>query len=209
VGQSNRARTRLATTLGQRHDGDGSTPQQQIDPVLDRYRDRFPAGIACLSRNLAAGYTQVLDVLTKRPATIIHGDLHLDNLIFTDDAGPILLDWQGIATGPAIVDLGLFLVGSLSVEDRRDTEMGLLARYHRRLRASGVEEYTFDDLVADYYRSLVWQLAGITGWLARVDLASLVGRERALVDALFAPGQLFAACADHADRLKSLAGRRG
>jgi hypothetical protein len=96
------------------------------------------------------------------------------------------------------VDLGLFIVSSLSVADRRAAEMDLLARYHRALVAGGVGNYSLDDLIADYRRSLVWQLAGITGWLARVDLASLEGRERAFVEALFDPGQVVAACRDHA-----------
>jgi aminoglycoside phosphotransferase (APT) family kinase protein len=145
----------------------------------------------------------------QRPATIIHGDLHLDNLIFTSDAGPVLLDWQGVAAGPAIADLGLFLVGALLVADRRVAETDLLARHYQRLVESGVKGYALDDLVADYHRSLVWQLAGITGWLARVDLASLAGRERALVEALFTPGQVITACADHADQLRQLAGWMG
>jgi hypothetical protein len=72
------------------------------------------------------------------------------------------------------------------------------------LVAAGAGDYPLDDLIADYRRSLVWQFAGITGWLARVDLSTLAGRERAFVEALFTPGQVFAACADHAEDLMRL-----
>jgi len=173
----------------------------QLSQVLDRHRDRIPEATAALSLELAQRYESVLRRLALRPVTVIHGDLHLDNLIFTGDDGVALIDWQNVSAGPAIVDLGLFIVGALSVDDRRTAEMDLLARYHLTLESSGVRDYSFADLVADYRRSLVWQLAGITGWLARVDLASLEGRERALVEALFTPGQVFAACHDHAEWL--------
>jgi len=171
--------------------------RRQLDIVLDRYGERFPPVFAELARELANGYEPILRALAVSPTTVIHGDLHLDNLIFTGD-GVVLLDSQGVAVGPAIVDLGLFIVSSLSVADRRAAEMDLLARYHRALVAGGVGNYSLDDLIADYRRSLVWQLAGITGWLARVELMSLEGRERAFVEALFDPGQVVAACRDHA-----------
>lgn len=73
------------------------------------------------------------------------------------------------------------------------------------LLANGVRNYRLDELITDYHRSLVWQLAGVLGWLALVDLSALVGRERALVEALFSPGQVFAACSDHAESILSLA----
>jgi hypothetical protein len=181
---------------------------QRLGPVLDRYRARIPAGVVQLVRELTGGYESMLRDLAQRPTTIIHGDLHLDNLIFGGAKGVTLLDWQSVAVGPIVIDLGLFLVNSLSVADRRAVEFDILARYHRSLEAGGVTGYRLDDLIDDYFRSIAWQLAGIVGWLARVDLETLAGRERALVDALFVPGQIFAACADHAERLATLAKRR-
>ncbi|MEX2314650.1 MAG: phosphotransferase [Thermomicrobiales bacterium] len=183
--------------------------QGQLESVLDRYRDRIPASAADVSRTLAGRYELILRALDQRPTTVIHGDLHLDNLIFTGGDGVALIDWQGVGVGPAIVDLGLFIVGALSVDDRRTAEMDLLARYHAVLAGHGVRGYSLADLVADYHRSLVLQLAGIVGWLARVDPASLEGRERALVDALFTPGQVFAACADHSEGVAALVNAAG
>ncbi len=176
----------------------------QLESVLDRYRDCILASVVDLSQTVAGRYEVILWALDQRPTTVIHGDLHLDNLIFTGGDAVALIDWQGVSVGPAIVDIGLFIVGSLSVDDRRMAEMDLLARYHAALADHGVRGYSFVDLVVDYQRSLAWQLAGIVGWLARIDLASLTGRERALVDALFTPGQVFAACADHGEGVAAL-----
>ncbi len=179
--------------------------RQILEVVLDRYGTRIPASIARLAREVVDGYEPLLRTLASRPRTIVHGDLHLDNLFFIGESGVRLLDWQGVVAGPAVIDLGVFLVGSLSVADRRKAEMDLLAQYHRRLIANGVRDYRLDELIADYHRSLIWQLAGIVGWLARADLASLAGRERALVEAIFTPGQVLAACIDHVDRFSSRA----
>ncbi len=97
--------------------------------------------------------------------------------------------------------LGLFLTGSLSVADRRSFEVELLVQYHHRLTSYGVTTYAFDELLNDYRLALLWQLAGTVGWLARAELATLEGRERALVEAIFSHGKVFCAVEDHAAML--------
>ncbi len=173
----------------------------QVASVLERYGERIPASVHALMRRLAGGYESVLNALSQRPATMIHGDFHLDNLIFSSPGEPpavTVIDWQSVASGPGVVDLSLFIVGALSVADRRAAEFDLLSRYHRLLVEHGVREYTFDALQADYQLALLWQLAGTVGWLARMDPATLRGRERELVEAIFAPGKVFRAIEDHA-----------
>jgi hypothetical protein len=56
-------------------------------------------------------------------------------------------------------------------------------------------------LLDNYRLALLRQLAGTIGWRARVDLAALAGRERALVEAMSLPGRLFAALEDQHDAL--------
>ena len=43
--------------------------------------------------------------------TLLHGDVHLDNVAFLDQsaAAPVLFDWQCVAKGQGVVDHALFL----------------------------------------------------------------------------------------------------
>lgn len=94
--------------------------------ILDRLRSRLGA---------------LTETLTARTQTLIHGDLHLDNVIFAGARGSrpfIILDWQTASVGPPAWDLALFLTGSLSVGDRRAAEDELLDRYVTLLATHGV-----------------------------------------------------------------------
>jgi aminoglycoside/choline kinase family phosphotransferase len=173
--------------------------RSHVGPVLERFGDCLPAGVRDLAVRLQRSYDAMLATLNGPPATMIHADLHLDNVIFTPSNGiqPVhVLDWQGVARGAGAIDLSLFIVSSLEVDDRRAAERDLLARYHRTLTASGVRDYSRDQLLRDYRLALLWQLGGTIGWLARVDPATLAGRERQFVEAIFTKGQLFAALQD-------------
>jgi aminoglycoside/choline kinase family phosphotransferase len=177
----------------------------QLGPVLERYGARIPQAVRKLALALAAGdrYAAVLTALHGPPTSLIHADLHLDNVLFTSDATPSarIIDWQSVARGVGALDVALFVTGALSVADRRASEGTLLDAYLRLLHEAGVAGFSAARLLDDYQLTLLWQLAGNIGWLARVDLAALAGRERALVEAIFEPGRLFAALEDHHDEL--------
>lgn len=179
----------------------------RVNPFLDRYGDQVPASVHELLRLFASRFEAVLKPLTEPSLTVIHGDLHLDNIMFvTGDGTPAvrIIDWQGVARGPAAVDVALFLVGSLSVEARRETETELLRRYYQNLTDAGVTGYSFGQLLDHYRRALLHQLAGTVGWLSRTSPEDLEGRERELVEAILTKGQLFAALVDHQEGLLPL-----
>jgi aminoglycoside phosphotransferase (APT) family kinase protein len=177
----------------------------QLGPVLERYGARIPPAVRDLALTLAGGnrYAAVLEGLNGPPTTLIHADLHLDNVLFAAGATPgaRIIDWQSVARGVGALDFALFVTGALSVADRRASEAELLDDYRQLLHDAGVTGYSAARLLDDYRLTLLWQLAGNIGWLARVDMATLAGRERALVEAIFEPGRLFAALEDHHDAL--------
>ena len=172
----------------------------QLGPVLERYGERIPTPVRDLALALQDHYAAVLAALNGPPTTLIHADLHLDNVLFTaagDTPMARIIDWQSVTRGLGAFDIALFITGALSISDRRAAEHDLLKHYHQLLSASGVRDYTHGQLLDDYRLALLCQLGGTVGWPARVDLATLTGREHALVEALFEPGQLFAALEDH------------
>ncbi len=184
--------------------GDHRARQERYDrqagPFLERYGHLLPAPVRDLVDRLRGRYAAVSAALDRAPPTIIHADLHLDNVLFNPTGTApraVVLDWQGVATGAAAVDIASFVVGSLCVAGRRTAEDGLLARYHALLAAHGVTGYPVEDLRRDYRLALLCHMAGNVGWLASTDTAELKGRERDLVDAAFGDGRLVTALLDH------------
>ena len=88
-------------------------------------------------------YERLLAALDRPPYTLVHGDLHLENVIFEEpgcraSTGARLVDWQGARRGCGVDDVAFFLVGSLSPEAHRREWRGLLAEYIGLLREAAV-----------------------------------------------------------------------
>ena len=172
---------------------------RQVGPFLQRFGHQLPPLLHETIDRLRTDYVRVLTRLAGAPATLIHADLHLDNMLFSpsDRDHPVtILDWQSISWGAAAVDVALFLFGSLSTNQRRAQGLDLLAHYHRHLVDYGVSGYSFQQLLDDCRLALLWQLAGTVGWLSSVDLEQVGERERALMEAALGDGKLIAALQD-------------
>ena len=61
---------------------------------------------------------------------------------------------------------------SLTVEDRRAHESEMLHRYHDRLLAGGVADYSYDELFEDYRRSVLFSFCYPMSAGANADLVS-------------------------------------
>lgn len=184
--------------------GDPWAAQQRYarlaEPFLARFGQRIPSRVREIIVALRSSYGALRVALTRAPATMIHGDLHLDNILFHPlghEPALTVIDWQTVARGRGAVDLALFIFGSLEVAVRRDNEHDLFRRYHELLIAAGVTGYTSDRLLADCRLALLWQLAGTVTWLGSAAVDDLAGRERDLVEAVFESNRLFAAVLDH------------
>jgi hypothetical protein len=173
--------------------------ERQVETLLERYGDTVPSEVARIASKMRARLASVAGTLYGRPRTLVHGDLHLDNVLFDGrGAGTVaVLDWQTISFSAPAWDLTLFLVDSLSIEDRRAAEGDLLDGYLAALAEHGVGDYSLDELRHECRLSLLLLLAGTVGWLANLDPSELSGREHTLHERALGDGRLAAALVDH------------
>ncbi|CEI63173.1 hypothetical protein FVEN_g288 [Fusarium venenatum] len=102
---------------------------------------------------------------TKNPKfiSLIHGDPHTGNT-YSDKAGnPRFLDWQTFHIGSPFHDLTYFIVGALTVEDRRTHEMAIVEHYLDALARFGGPSLSIKDeeVMKEYSKSM---MSGM-GWI--------------------------------------------
>jgi hypothetical protein len=173
--------------------------RERVEAFLVLYQHRIPPDIVELILELRERYAAVIRELAADPATAIHGDMHLDNVLYhalRDGRSATIIDWQGAARGPCALDAMLFMVDALPIAFRRAAGDDLLSRYYEALIGHGVTGYSREQFLRDGRLALLQRLSGTVTWLARAELSALDGRERAIVDDIFDRGQLFAALSE-------------
>jgi aminoglycoside phosphotransferase (APT) family kinase protein len=118
----------------------------RFEAVLPDEARRF--GPAC-----APGMHRVLDDLSARPSTLVHGDLKPSNIFFPSGRPPKLIDWQFVGHAPGALDISYLLAIGLSVDDRRNIEWEALHAWHDHLSPEVRAAYSYQDAVNDYRRS--------------------------------------------------------
>lgn len=96
------------------------------------------------------------------PATLLHGDAHLENLPLVNAQGErrvLFLDWPGPRRGLASFDVAAFTVMSFPVDARRRTEEALVAAHADAVRAAGVRDW--DDPWLGYRRGVLRRVVRI------------------------------------------------
>jgi thiamine kinase-like enzyme len=115
-----------------------------------------------------------LDPPSPFPFTLTHGDLRSDNIIEPSAEGGrfAVIDWQLAGVGDPVNDIARWLVQSISVEDRRETEQELLKLYHDRLVEYGVKRYSYKKFINDYKTNLIVVLLMFSMSMEAVDQSS-------------------------------------
>ncbi|KAH6886335.1 kinase-like domain-containing protein [Thelonectria olida] len=141
--------------------------------VFGEDRPPFPEVIKNQARTQAALKKHFA---TKNPrfSCQLHGDPHTGNTFLDKDERPFFLDWQTMHLGSAFHDFAYFVVGALSVEDRRAHELEILEHYVNYLTKFGVEGVSIDDedVVKEYHKCC---MSGL-GWV--LTPYDMQGRER-------------------------------
>ena len=106
-------------------------------------------------RFIADNYRAVAAVIDTPPHTVMHGDAHPGNVYFRDGKAG-LLDWQAVRRGHPSRELAYTLITSLTPEDRRSAQRGLLDDYRRALAAAGGPDLDADDLWLRYQQGALY-----------------------------------------------------
>jgi hypothetical protein len=118
----------------------------------DRYSDTLEPKFMAICEELNEGRDHWFG-RDGGPKSIVHGDFRLDNMLFDIKGGAeeiAVLDWQTVAAGNPLTDIGYFLGTGIGDELRRAHEGELLDLYCAEMTARGVplsRDAIWDDYV--------------------------------------------------------------
>ena len=164
-----------------RNAADSSTFQKDFDTyndnvgaLLEVLSGHISTELASVIQKFAPKVVDVCKKLAREPMTLNHGDFRLDNLFFDDskqNAGVVVpVDWQRVRRARAGTDLGIFLMTSLKLADRRNFENQLLAIYYEELVAGGVTDLSYDDLMTDIKLGMLVRLITMAGAMGNLNI---------------------------------------
>ena len=189
-------------------EGMGAAP---LPAALERLGDDGPASVHALTIDQLIDdvWKPYIRTLTVGPPTLLHGDAHVGNTyLVPDDAGGHavgFLDWQVARKGNFSLDLGYFLQGAITTEDRRAHERELLEIYRDALGLPDAERPSADEVWLRYRASVAH---GLTLWLCTASAGELWQRP----DIALALAQRYAAAYEElrtAEAIADLTARAG
>ncbi|MGC6534394.1 MAG: phosphotransferase family protein [Parvibaculales bacterium] len=135
-----------------------------------RYQDRLSDDILQMGAALVERF-EAYSAPRPGPKVLTHGDMRLDNMLFTDTQGrAVLLDWQTASCANPMGDIAYAVSTSLAdPKQRADAEEALVVHYHAALGAC-VGDYDVAAAWADYRR------ASFAGFIMAVFSAMMVER---------------------------------
>jgi hypothetical protein len=145
------------------------------------FRERFAPELTPAELEVGAHICRhgalLLELIGRRPHTLVHWDYRADNLLF-DDVSPerpvVVLDWQLTERSLGAYDVARLIGGSL-----REPELDyrrLVALWHELLVAGGVSGYSLTDAWADFRISLLTLLYNPVSFFRIAEQAGKRGR---------------------------------
>lgn len=180
--------------------GLGATFTGALAVTRARYAEAFEGALGRVAEQIAADYERMARRFGERPRTLVHGDLHLQQVFFPGDEGGrfAIFDWQTISRGFGGQDLARIVAACLQPADRRAHEQELVATYHAGLAEHGVGDYSIEACWDDYRLGILWSVVTnvVAGASIDVEAMDALAREAgtSFVDGFF--GRLEAAIED-------------
>ena len=158
----------------------------QSRALLDLYGQFLPGFIERYGEALMADEQQILTRVAESPTCPLfqpvgspfcleHVDYRLDNLLIDSSQTPpriTVVDWQSVRIGKPMNDVAYFLGAGLLPDARREAEREIVRDYHERLRAAGIDDYSWGRCWEDYRRG------SYSGFGVTVIASMLVQRTR-------------------------------
>lgn len=157
--------------------------RKRIPIGMQRGAALLPATIGSMDAvHLVELWSRYIACIASSSKTLLHGDAHIGNTYVLPDNTVGFLDWQVVRWGGWSQDVGYFLQGALTPEDRRQNDRDLLRVYRAALTVPESDKPSQDDIWRDYCAASVYGLAiwlstlGTDGWQDKVICEALVER---------------------------------
>jgi Ser/Thr protein kinase RdoA (MazF antagonist) len=139
-----------------------------LEIAHERLGDSVPAQIPAMTGTelFVDVWARYIRTLTAAPQTLLHGDPHIGNTYVLPDDTVGFLDWQMVRRGNFSLDLGYFLQGGLTIEDRRRHERDLIGEYRSALSLPNDEMPTADEI---WLRCRASVAHGLAIWIATLS----------------------------------------
>ncbi|KAH8655414.1 kinase-like domain-containing protein [Xylariales sp. PMI_506] len=106
-------------------------------------------------KRMLAAWKTLWRTVDPRFTCVVHGDCHVGNTFITPTGEPSFIDWQVAHVNSAFHDIGYFISGSLTVEDRRKSETALLDHYLKTLADLGGPKLERAEIWDEYRKQLL------------------------------------------------------
>ena len=101
------------------------------------------------------------------PYCVVLGDCHQGNTYILPDGDRLWLDWQLVRRGRPWRDLTYFVIGALTIEERRAHHKDLVKQYREHLIATGAQGVP--TLNEAWEQSKLFVMYGLQAWAANMD----------------------------------------
>lgn len=135
----------------------------------DEYRRFLPEWLYAMPELIVHAFDElaVLERQLDGPRCLVHGDSHQGNSFLRADGERVWHDWQLVRKGTPWRDITYFMLGALTIEERRASAFDLVRHYREALRAHGVDGVLDQQAAWEQFRR--WPVYGMQAWLANVD----------------------------------------
>lgn len=158
---------------------------RRIPVGLQRAAGTLPVAVAkCTADEIVDYWSRYVSTLSQGPVTLLHGDAHIGNTYVLPNGDIGFLDWQVVRRGGWSQDVGYFLIGSLTEDDRRRSERELIECYREALDVPESERPSLECAWRTYratpaYGLAVWLSTLGTDGYQSLDVSTTLARRYA------------------------------